>query len=166
MASINGIQIKSLSKFYGHEGEPLYQGNIYYKGKKLGFWSQDAHGGICDNFCFDENILNEEVKKYVSSNRVKDEYRSVSSIENLLFDLVNVMEDEKSYKKFLKKGYPTTIVCTDGYHVFCGACKSVSDEGILKTFETDIADFKAKCYKNKDVKITIYRDLKDFDITV
>ena len=67
MASINEIEIKSLKEFKGHEGEPLFQGNIYYKGKKLGFWSQDAHGGICDNFGFDERILNEEVKRFFNS---------------------------------------------------------------------------------------------------
>ena len=57
MASINGVSIKAFKKFRGHEGEELYQGNVYYNGKKLGFWSQDAHGGICDNFEFDETVL-------------------------------------------------------------------------------------------------------------
>lgn len=40
MASINGVSIKAFKKFRGHEGEELYQGNVYYNGKKLGFWSQ------------------------------------------------------------------------------------------------------------------------------
>ena len=35
MASINGIELKGLKEFKGHEQEPLTQGNIYYKGKKL-----------------------------------------------------------------------------------------------------------------------------------
>ena len=167
MASINGIQIKSLKKFYGHEGEPLYQGNIYYKGKKLGFWSQDAHGAICDNFGFNEDILNAEVEKYVASDRVEDEYRSVSSIENLLADLVSLMDDEKYYKKYLKQCCPTTIVCTDGIDVsWIGTRKAGVTENVLKACEPVIADFKAKCHKNKKVKITLYRDLKDFDITV
>lgn len=34
MASINGVTIRGLKKFYGHDGETLYQGNVYYNGKK------------------------------------------------------------------------------------------------------------------------------------
>ena len=67
MASINGVSIKAFKKFRGHEGEEPYQGNVYYNGKKLGFWSQDAHGGICDNFEFDETVLNNNRRILVTS---------------------------------------------------------------------------------------------------
>lgn len=166
MASINGIQIKSLKQFRGHEGEPLFQGNVYYKGKLLGFWSQDAHGGICDNYSFSEYILKDEVKKYVASDRVEEMYRSVASLENLLADLVDLTEREKEFKKFVKKGYPTMLWVTDDYHIFCGACMAISDEAVLNAFKDEIEDFKKKMYKNCELKISIYRDLKDFVITV
>lgn len=40
MASINGLTIKGLKQFVGHEGETLFQGNLYLNGDKIGFWSQ------------------------------------------------------------------------------------------------------------------------------
>lgn len=37
MASINGVTIRGLKNFYGHDGETLYQGNVYYNGKSSAF---------------------------------------------------------------------------------------------------------------------------------
>lgn len=166
MASINGIEIKSLNEFKGHEGEPLFQGNVYYKGKKLGFWSQDAHGGICDNYGFDEEILNDEVKRFVASDMVEEEYKKIVGLESLLSDLVELMEREKQYKKFLKKGLNTTVLITDGYHGFYGACLSASKEEALETFKKYIEESKRKCFKNKEVKVFVYMDLNDFKVNV
>ena len=56
MASLNGVSLKNLKTYAGHEGEPCMQGSVYYNGKKLGFWSQDGHGGP-DRFDFNENEL-------------------------------------------------------------------------------------------------------------
>lgn len=166
MASINSIQIKGLKTFRGHEGELLYQGNIYYKGKKLGFWSQDSWGAICDNYDFNQNILKDEVEKYKSSNYVEDEYRKYTSLESVLSDLVNLAEQEKMYKKYAKKGYLSTLIVTDGYHEFYGACKHTKKEDVLKTFTDYIKECKAKCYKNKEAKVLVYTDLNDFNINV
>jgi hypothetical protein len=58
MAKINNFELKNVKDFLGHEQEPLCQGNIYYKGKKVGFYSQDAHGG-CDNIDIDCELSNE-----------------------------------------------------------------------------------------------------------
>ena len=166
MASINSIQVKNLKKFKGHEGEPLYQGNIYYKGKKLGFWSQDAWGAICDNYGFNENILKDEVEKYKASDFVEDEYRKYTSLESLLSDLITLTEQEKMFKQYAKKGYPSTVVITDGYHEFYGACKHTKKEDVLKSFDSYIKECKEKCYKNKKSKVIVYMDLKDFDVTI
>lgn len=165
MASINSIQIKSLKTFRGHEGEPLYQGNVYYKGKKLGFWSQDSWGG-CDNYHFDENILKEEINKYKKSDMVEDKYRELTSLDFLLHDLVTLSEQEKMYKKYLKKGYLSTVIITDGYHEFYGACKHTKKEDVLKEFDDYIKDCKEQCYKNKKAKVLVYTDLNDFDVIV
>ena len=71
MSEINGITIKNLKSFKDHEGCEIYQGNVYYKGKKLGFWSQDSWGGPND-YDFDTSVLDNEIKKYRNSDRVEE----------------------------------------------------------------------------------------------
>ena len=44
MASINGITLKAVKRFRGHDGEPCYQGNVYIGTKKIGFWGGDKEG--------------------------------------------------------------------------------------------------------------------------
>ena len=40
-----GYWLKGMKNFKGHEGEPLFQASVYKDGKKIGFFSQDSHGG-------------------------------------------------------------------------------------------------------------------------
>ena len=109
MASINGIEIKSLKTFRGHDGTTFLQGNVYYRNKKLGFWSQDAWCGP-DLFEFKESILDEEVQKYKKSVPLDDErYRDIISLEILLGDLVRLIQTEKDFKKGLKNGYKAYV---------------------------------------------------------
>lgn len=166
MAKINNIQIKNLKTFKGHEGEPLFQGNIYYKGKLLGFWSQDAHGGIYDNFNFNESVLDEEAKKYATSDRVEDEYRKYADICSLLNDLVVLMDEEKMYKSYVKNGYPATVVVTEGYNYFYCALKTTDKDIALKAAAKHIEECKAKCFKDREVKVYVYTSLDDFNINV
>ncbi len=170
MASINGIKIKNLKFFKDHEGMSIAQGDIWYKGRKLGFWSQDYSGCICDNFDFNEKVLEEEVEKYRASDRVEDKYRKVTSVESLLADLVELSEREKAYKKGTKMAakYPTYVMATDGFRV----------KGYY-TLDTDKERIKGEAYHKKFLKgckdaffkdwngeCTIYTSLKDFDISV
>lgn len=39
------VELRGLKGFKGHEGEPLFQSNIYMNGKKIGDWSDDSWGG-------------------------------------------------------------------------------------------------------------------------
>ena len=107
MASLNGVSIRNLKTFNGHEGEPLYQGSIYNNGTKLGFWSQDAHGG-CDNFDFNETAIEIPFLAWKSSLRGSRyyEYLEIGSFMAVVAGLVDL---EKEYKKMVKKGYP--VVC-------------------------------------------------------
>ena len=77
MASIKGITLKNVKDFRGHEGEDLVQGDVYYKGKKVGFYSQDAWGGM-DNFNLDysldkelRNKINEITNNYIGGQLFK-----------------------------------------------------------------------------------------------
>jgi len=166
MASINGIQIKSLKSFKDHDGYTVYQGNIYYKGKKLGFWSEDSWGG-CDTFHFDESILDAEVERYRKSHMVEDRFRSLVSIESMLIDIVHLMDDEKMYKKALKNGHTTLMIATDGYHVFATSCVSTDDRPLKMRWRREfVDDCKKQFFDTWDGKVTFYESLDDFNVTV
>lgn len=165
MASINGITVKGLKKFRGHEGEPCYQGTVYVDGMKMGWWSQDSHGGP-DIMDFDQSYLNKEVEAYRNSDRVEDEYREYTELDSLLCDLIEVMEIEKAYKGFVKKGRPTMVEATDGYHASCYGTCATRDEDILNSgYHADfIRKFTQGAFKNCKVKVSIYKSLDDFNI--
>lgn len=167
MASINGISIKNLKHFKDHEGCMIAQGDVWYNGKKLGFWSQDSWGGS-DNYDFNEHILDEEVEKYRKSDMVEDKYRSVVDLDSLLYDLLPLIEDEKEWKKVVKKGWKAYVKATDGYHYMCYYSPEIDRKKILKTeFHKD---FIKKCeeqfFKNKEIKVAVYTSLNDFKITI
>ena len=167
MASINGITIKSLKKFKGHEGEPLAQGNIYYKGKKLGFWSQDSWGGS-DSYDFDTSVLDAEVKKYKESDRVDPKHREYVDLDGLLYDLLNVTDSEKGYKKAIKGGWKTYVEATDGFHVR-GYYSPESDRARIENssfHKKFIKDSEKAFFKDAKIQISIYSEPADFDIAV
>ena len=108
MASINGISVKGITKFKGHEGEPLAQGNLYVNNKKIGFWSQDSHGGpdcyVLDPK-YDERLLNQAVisrnqdKAMHGTSRGGETYTIDYDMDLLLSDLLCLREDEKEFVK-------------------------------------------------------------------
>lgn len=102
MASINGVSIKNLKEFKGHEGEPLLQGTVYYQNKQVGFWSQDAHGGP-DNFNFNERVLMTPFLKYRST--LKGNAKKYCSLGTLVEDVVALTFIERELKTVQKEGY-------------------------------------------------------------
>ena len=125
VASINGVSLKNLKYYVGHEGGCL-QGDVYLDGKKLGFWSQDSWGGP-DMFEFDETPIVERAKEYYAAHPEVDELklydtelkdvdfnnlprRSVDKMIEIASCLVNevakLTELLKYYKKGVKQGYP------------------------------------------------------------
>ena len=167
MAKINNIQIKNLKSFKDHEGAGIYQGDIWYKGKKLGEWSQDSWGGP-DNYHFSEAVLNNEVKAYKESDRVKDEDRGIYDLDILLSELIHLMLDEKEYKKAIKKGYKAYIVAGDGYHKMAyydphDDKQKIQESDYYKGFERKCRD---KFFKNWDGDVRIYTSKDDFNIAV
>lgn len=127
MASINGIEIKNLKTFRGHEGEPLYQGTIYKNGAKLGFWSQDAHGGICDNFEFNEILLQKEVymmKDFLST--LNAPYLDMYDASSLMADIATLKYIEGEFKRAIKS-YGHGVLASWGWSsVACAATVACS----------------------------------------
>lgn len=115
MAKINNFELKNFTDFLGHEGEPLGQGDIYYKGKKVGWYSQDAHGGE-DNIDFNRELSSDlimEMQKILGSYKCDslfpmeidgiDKTYDFRGGEYLFADLMTLRDDEKRYKKYCKE---------------------------------------------------------------
>lgn len=182
MASINGITVKAIKQFRGHEGEPLYQGNVYLGNKKIGWWSQDSHGGP-DACYLDEPYrvrkLEEKVKML---NRDKEKtysrgdgstYTIDYSLDIMLGDLMVMHEDEKMFKSAVKDGYAGLLLVTDGYHAFGLYLNKeiigLPNEVVLMKFSKLITDGKKKYgfYEEDDFikhEAKIYRSLDDFKV--
>ena len=182
MASINGITVKGLKKFRGHEGEPLYQGNVYLNNKKIGWWSQDSWGGP-DSCCLDEPYkvrkLEDKVKEL---NRDKEETFTRNdgstctmsySLDIMFGDLMELKHDEDTFKAAIKNGFGGVLLVTDGCHVFgwnLGKTEArFTEKDLLEHYAKLIADGKKKYrfYDEDDFikhEVKIYRSLDDFNI--
>lgn len=159
MANINGLTVKSLKSFSGHDGAPALQGNVYFNGKKLGFWSQDPWCGP-DRFDFDENLLSDVVNKYRDSGKVPEKYKEIFSLELLIYEVTKLICLEKDYKKCVKAGYPILLV-TNLY----GDCNEwfISNDAVL---DKKVKAVKKSYGNNKNLDIKVYKSLSDFEVTV
>ena len=183
MASIHGISVKGMKKFLGHEGEPLYQGNLYLGNKKIGFWSQDAHGGVCDNFVFDapwgwkmQKKLNEWIVKMNADKAIhggtpEKPFVIEYDLEHLLSDYISLSLDEKEYKKAVKAGFSGILIASDGFHCVSWRLPErytkMTDEKLLEEMNDIIVEAKRSFFKeDKFYKHTvkIYRSPEDFTI--
>lgn len=159
MASINGIRIVNLKEFRGHDEERLFQGDIYYRYKKLGFWSQDFRGGN-DVFGFNKKILSREVEAYRNNGDLFGEiYRKYIDLEILLDNLVTLMDDEEKWRK--SRGMNYVRITDDSRNYYYTTCVSANEiidsdkhRAIVREFEkTAVAP----------VRTYIFAKLEDFD---
>lgn len=118
MANINGLTLKGITRFKGHEGEPLIQGNIYFNNKKVGYYSQDSWGGPDTINIYnktDEEEINKIAERFFDkypngiipedqSFTLKDLYRD-NYLDGLMGEFIVLIEAEKEYKAAIKKGY-------------------------------------------------------------
>lgn len=99
MAKIFGFEIKSVKSFKSHDGYPIFQGNVYFKGKKIGSWSQDDWGGP-DRFDFDVTPYEKALQDVdISSHPQFDQLREYDlplSMDILMEEIINLQNDETS----------------------------------------------------------------------
>ena len=132
MASLNGVEIKSLKTFRGHEGEPLAQGNVYIDGKKMGYWSQDAWGGS-DNYWSDiaTNLTDKIKERAVQFKRgvpETDKYYAIYDDPDMFINaLLRITEEEKTWKKLNKQGFPYVLFESTAYSLTAYGYKSYED---------------------------------------
>ncbi len=179
MASINGISVKGLKSFLGHENEVLYQGSLYLNNKKIGFWSQDSWGGpdrIDLDVKYDKRLLQNAVKsknedKAIHGSTERGPYVVEYDLDLLMYDYIKLAESEKSFKNALKKGYTGVLMATDGFHTTIWnlpkSYTDMSDNDLLSALKAEIDSAKRSFWKESvSVKheVSIYRSLDDFNI--
>lgn len=140
MASIKGFSLKSIKTFMGRDGYGC-QGNIYYKGKKVGWYNDAGDGGMADiNFdgTFEhrkamEKVLTDTMYEYYKEHPLTGEYADLP-VDNELFmaELVKLIDFEKFYKKGIAKGYKFMAVYTHPKTHFETMVTAVDEAGISK----------------------------------
>ena len=171
MASINGVQIRGLKRFTEHEGMDAYQGNVYIDGKKAGFWSQDFCCGA-DHFYFSTDTLDSRTAAFRAGLPDSCENREYVDAEALLAALVDLMEDEKRYKRKLREGFTAMIVVSDGYHVRCYSVRPsfalprMSKEELAERYAPAVEKMKRGLFANVTPQVKVYTSPDDFDLMV
>ncbi len=155
MASIYGFSLKNRKTFQGSDWQGN-QGDLCYNGKKVAWYNDSGNGGACDLEYYDSryaSILEETIKRYFKERPIITKYGELDGDEDLFMaELLQLMDDEKEYKKGVKKGYSCLITYTDAnthlsYIITC------NEDGVKNTLNrTDLID------------IRIYRSEKDFII--
>ena len=175
MASINGIEIRSLRSIPNNNGGEAYNGFIWYKkdgnakAEKLGFWAQNVDSNVRDKFDFDASILDEEVEKYRKSDRVDAKYESECDIEWLLDDLANLVLEEEIFKGLEARGNDACVKITDDTHtLFYGYLykRFIAKEDLFNSLlhKKNMERFKETAVEGSEAKITVYTSHKDFKI--
>lgn len=181
MASINGISLKKVTNFKGHEGEPCYQGDVYLNNKKIGFWSQDTWGAIVDNVClelgYSEKLLRDKVKdlNVDKARHIKRADGSTDtihySLESLFSSLLALQDDEKEFKRAVKVGYKGLAVVSDGYHIIFWRLSDtdfmLSDEELYKKLNVDKKKKDAHFFEDNEYfkhTFKVYRSGFDFNV--
>lgn len=162
MASINNLMVKNVNYFMTKNGE-MCQGDVYLKGKKIGFWSQDGNGGE-DNYDFDLGLLTklaEKYKKKLPHNFVLKEYFDEFM---LLHEVVQFNDFEELYKKNISKGYPTTICVTNGLEYQSIGTKDEQNASTIKIID-EIKEKLSHSYMG-DCDVIVYTFKSPFDFTI
>lgn len=108
------IELKGLKGFKGHDGEPLYQSNIYRYGKKIGEWSDDSWGGPMNyhfvspteesNFIAHAKIVLASHKDYDGKDYDTATMSSFDLISTAIFQMSIAEIEQSQIKKEVKKG--------------------------------------------------------------
>ena len=114
MAKIYDFTIKNITTWIGRDGIGC-QGNIYYRGKKVGWYNDSADGGAADVEFYGESSLRTKMqttiedaaKKYFQAYPMEGIFAKLSpTAELFLGEIITLIDLEKDYKKGVKQGKP------------------------------------------------------------
>lgn len=167
MAKINGVEMKAIKTFADHEGAQIAQANIYLNGKKLGLWSQDSWGGP-DNYFGFEDVIIQKAKLFKEGCPSDAKYYDfLDNPDIFMSHLLELVEDEKRYKKYLKQGYTTVLIISDGYHCSMIAFREkMTLSEIESKYSDTVKKMRGKMFKNVKPEEKVYTSLDDFSVVV
>jgi len=163
--NLNGVEIKNLKEFTGHDGDGYWQGDVWLNGKKLGFWSNDAWCGP-DHFGFDVHLLDEACRNYKAGFPDDYRYKDVLDSPDVFMGAVrDIKLIEKDCKKEFRKGAKVVFYMTDGYHVArLGFDSDISISEILDKYPDAVRKMERHMYQSGHTG-TLFRP-DSFNITV
>lgn len=162
MAKIYGFTLKGIVSYPDTDGITVHA-NIYYGTKRVGTFTDRGDGTLSPIIDFDgdlrkrkemEELLAEKANLFYSKNPEKRELEEIYSEEQEMLNfLVDLVEDERAYKKGVKDGYGFMFSFVDekGFASYMG-CRT--EEQMNKWLE-----------RHKELQILkIYKSLSDFTI--
>jgi hypothetical protein len=189
MAQIYGIELKSVKTFEGSDGYG-YSANCYLDGKKIGTVADYGDGSIVVNYDIPKASYDKLVARINSYYKVNPDV-DTSAIYDMTLDeflskkdnlptkncdanddfvltcffetLLNLIENEKIFKKAVKKHPAAFIVVADFYHL-AGVPTPLP---LTYTCYNDkhIQEVEAEALaKSKTAYLTVYKSLDDFKI--
>ena len=167
MAKINGVELKAVKRFTDHEGAQIAQANVYVNGKKVGFWSQDSWGGP-DNYYGIEDVITQKAKLFKDGCPSDARYYDFQDDPDIFMDhLLHLAEDEKVFKKYIKDGFSTLLIVTDGYHISMVRFKDKLTKRDIETRSPKtIESMKENMFKNVTPRVKVFNSIKDFTVVV
>lgn len=162
LAKINGFEVKGVKTFSSLEG-PISQGKLYFKGKRVGEFETDNHGGPMNYYHDNKNISEKEV--LAAFNEIPEKYgwtSLYSDMDVIIEELIQLKQFESIFKKG-KDG--VLIVCdidkTKDFETLFNPAYYLLKKGHEPVIETYVNKLKKDYPKGN---VTIYKSLDDFNI--
>lgn len=178
MAKINGLEIKEVKHFLGHEQEDCFQGNLYLNGKKIATWSNSYSMGEND-YNFEPGYSRKKLDELIKKMYPETKYSLGYDLDLIIDDLLELREYEKSYKRQLKnvEAPVLAVVCrkyifstpyhfsglASWYYNYTKDVKQKTDE-IMEEEVMDAAKRDGVAINEENAAVTIFRSLSDFNV--
>ncbi len=116
--SIKGFELRNIVCFKGHEEEDLQQGDIYYKGKRIGWYSQDAWSGE-DIIHLDNGYVEftEKTAKEYLKTRFKEEF--LQKMDTFFLEILELNNNFKFFLAEKKKGMEFIAIVSNEIGGWC-----------------------------------------------
>lgn len=114
---------------------------------------------------FKESLLDAVVDRFKKSSLLEDKYREIANLDIMINYIVNLIEQEKEYKKGVKKGYPTYVRATDGFHILGYYTRQLAaDVKKDEYYQSFLEKCNATMFKDWNKQVNIYYNIENFNI--
>lgn len=171
MKTLEGIELKSVKHFPSMEWGPKggTSCTIWYQGKKAFEFFNEGNGG-CAHITQVGDITEKEFDKIamqvharldpVSQTQYSPEILAMEPIDSMVENLLNLLDNEKQFKKYVKQGYPYVLVVVyRRFRVFSTASKIDDKDRLLN----NLCISEKIDPKDPELEVSYYRSLEDFD---